>query len=544
MNEHLILGTYDCMLEEDEQNCPLCQSQQFPCVISEQCIPIEKRCNGVTDCIDGTDERNCTGMIRISFLILYIFVECPNGGFLCHKSGECIPDNERCDGETNCISGEDEYNCRTHLVEKTYLCHDQQHRIGMTRVCDGVEQCPDGSDERYCQPTVDRQSSSAENEDEIESTSSIDRLIVPVREDLIDGDNFEIVDQTIAPISMTTTKNMMMIRPSVTNAEQIPIGARVFEVTSKPAIILTTTSVSPKRPQLLFSPATERRPRTTTTMTTTTTTPTFSRFTYRIRPSTPVTSPSTTTVPSAFPHPPYIDIDQQLFIPMIQRSSTMNPTSIGLFPTSTLANRRTTTTTPTTILPSSTTRAHRISTTTTEQTTTDDDSPPSTPVVFEYRPPPPPSYRRGPFHRFYMQQQQEQQQRQQEQQRYEEQERRYEEQLKQVQLYEVQKQQQQQEQHEQRRRYEQQLRHVEQQPPRVLHERRYQQQLERRKQLIQQQQQHRLSTIETNNHRLDETNRQEYEEDEQQHDAVDDINRNRNDDDIDDESNREQYFAY
>ena len=73
-------GKYDCSLEEDEQNCrkitgiftcsfvlftvlisASCSAGEFPCVLSEQCVPIEKRCNGVKECKDGTDELHCDG---------------------------------------------------------------------------------------------------------------------------------------------------------------------------------------------------------------------------------------------------------------------------------------------------------------------------------------------------------------------------------------------------------------------------------------------------------------------------------------------------
>lgn len=38
-----------------------CGAGQFPCVLSEQCIDFDKRCNGVKECKDGTDEQHCDG---------------------------------------------------------------------------------------------------------------------------------------------------------------------------------------------------------------------------------------------------------------------------------------------------------------------------------------------------------------------------------------------------------------------------------------------------------------------------------------------------
>ncbi|RCN34811.1 Low-density lipoprotein receptor domain class A [Ancylostoma caninum] len=54
-------GHYDCSLEEDEQNCPLCTADEFACIVSEQCIDANRRCNGIAECSDGTDEMDCDG---------------------------------------------------------------------------------------------------------------------------------------------------------------------------------------------------------------------------------------------------------------------------------------------------------------------------------------------------------------------------------------------------------------------------------------------------------------------------------------------------
>ena len=34
---------------------------QFPCSDTGQCIPVQLRCNNVSDCLDGSDEFECGG---------------------------------------------------------------------------------------------------------------------------------------------------------------------------------------------------------------------------------------------------------------------------------------------------------------------------------------------------------------------------------------------------------------------------------------------------------------------------------------------------
>uniref|UniRef100_A0A1I7XMY5 Chitin-binding type-2 domain-containing protein n=1 Tax=Heterorhabditis bacteriophora TaxID=37862 RepID=A0A1I7XMY5_HETBA len=113
-------GSYDCTLEEDEQNCPLCTVGEFACVVSEQCIALERRCNGVEDCTDGTDERNCN--------------ICGNGLFHCAKSGECVSINDRCDGKRQCPHGEDEMLCKS-LPSQRFMCQSRDADIAVNQSC-------------------------------------------------------------------------------------------------------------------------------------------------------------------------------------------------------------------------------------------------------------------------------------------------------------------------------------------------------------------------------------------------------------------------
>ncbi|CAJ0582166.1 unnamed protein product, partial [Mesorhabditis spiculigera] len=131
-------GTYDCSLEEDEQNCPLCAAGELACVVSEECVPIDRRCNGISECSDGTDERDCD--------------VCGHGLFHCGKSNECVPLEHRCDGQRDCRHGEDEMLCRNKPVEKSvYTCENRRETIPMQNVCDNEINCSDGSDEKYCE---------------------------------------------------------------------------------------------------------------------------------------------------------------------------------------------------------------------------------------------------------------------------------------------------------------------------------------------------------------------------------------------------------
>ena len=40
---------------------PTCQEDEFECT-NHQCIATRKRCDIIVDCLDGTDEKGCSGM--------------------------------------------------------------------------------------------------------------------------------------------------------------------------------------------------------------------------------------------------------------------------------------------------------------------------------------------------------------------------------------------------------------------------------------------------------------------------------------------------
>jgi low density lipoprotein-related protein 2 len=52
-----------------------------------------------------------------------------------------------CDGINDCKDGSDEKNCDCELSKGKFLCHSLDQCIDNSKVCDNVKDCPDGSDE-------------------------------------------------------------------------------------------------------------------------------------------------------------------------------------------------------------------------------------------------------------------------------------------------------------------------------------------------------------------------------------------------------------
>lgn len=148
-------GQNDCddKSDEDPSICPPkpCLDDEFRCK-SGKCISMSLRCNHEVNCDEDTsDEDDCPGIEDYGEDFI-----CTENDFKCHKSfpRNCIDKSWICDGERDCLEGEDEMGCS--CGANSVRCNATGSCIPKDYICDGSDDCVDGEDEKHCKavPTV------------------------------------------------------------------------------------------------------------------------------------------------------------------------------------------------------------------------------------------------------------------------------------------------------------------------------------------------------------------------------------------------------
>ncbi|CAB3367800.1 Hypothetical predicted protein [Cloeon dipterum] len=135
----------DCVDGSDEAECTYrkCQADDFRCGESGSglCLPKSKRCDGYFDCRNRRDEEGCDPSAGVS---------CPLDQFRCANGLKCIDMRQKCDYRNDCGDNSDEQGCNFQPCHLGQFRCENQLCIPSSFHCDGYKDCPDMSDEQNC----------------------------------------------------------------------------------------------------------------------------------------------------------------------------------------------------------------------------------------------------------------------------------------------------------------------------------------------------------------------------------------------------------
>ncbi|VDM74572.1 unnamed protein product, partial [Strongylus vulgaris] len=138
-------------IEHCAYNCIKCDPRLAYTCKDKKCVPQMLVCDGIEDCSEGEDERSCSCAVSLTSAVFIAKMKCGLDKFECRSASgktKCIPKNKVCDGVWDCMDGKDETNCKS-CPQDSIRCDEGKCIPKMSR-CDGVADCKDGSDEIGC----------------------------------------------------------------------------------------------------------------------------------------------------------------------------------------------------------------------------------------------------------------------------------------------------------------------------------------------------------------------------------------------------------
>lgn len=156
-----------------------CPKDKYHCDQGKKCISLTGICDGVSDCEDKRDERNCISTTRNSKVNNMSQQDladtlkavdmarkraeaaqrsntseaCPKGTYSCDEGAKCVLLTSLCDNTADCKDQSDERNCPLVSPEcgsQRFHCDGGAKCLPLTWLCDSIEDCNDKRDEHNC----------------------------------------------------------------------------------------------------------------------------------------------------------------------------------------------------------------------------------------------------------------------------------------------------------------------------------------------------------------------------------------------------------